>query len=290
MNFDLDRIIKGGILAAVALLVISLAVVPMTIDAAENAKYTIKKNVGTDITYTLTDRAERLEIVIPANSSTVTINGETIDVFRYGTWLASDAIMVDFVPQGDGYHNIFSLSKTERVSVVSTDTRAVTITMEDGEYTYTDLNGNTYTDTYDYILHATSGYGNYIQVGTNRVTLNDDSRIFLFKNEGNYGTSTIVTPTTAGAGSGTGKQYAAGTPPTGTDVSVTWDITENNDDTITIGNIQTSEGATLSGGAMPVEYTTYTNTTGSILMSLVPVILFGALIVIIIGNVMVNRD
>lgn len=288
MNFD--NIIKGGVLAAVALLVISLAVVPMTIDAAENAKYTVKKNVGADNTYTLTDKEERLEIVIPANSSTVTINGETVDVFRYGTWLASDAVMIDFVPQGDGYHNIFCLSKTERVSVISTETRAVTITMEDGEYTYTDLNGNTYTGTYDYVLHATSGYGNYIQVGTDRVILNDDSRIFLFKNEGNYGTSTIITPTTAGAGSGTGKQYTTGTPPTGTDVTITWDITENNDGTITIGNAMTSEGVALAGGAMPVEYTTYTNTTGSILMSLVPVILFGALIVIIIGNVMINRD
>lgn len=288
MNFD--NIIKSGVLAAVALLVISLAVVPMTIDAAENAKYTIKKNVGTDITYTLTDKAERLEIVIPANSSTVTINGETVDVYRYGTWLASDALMVNFVPQETGYHSIFTLNKTDRISVNSAETKVATITMEDGTYTYTDLSGNSYTGTYGYVLHATSGYGNYLQIGIGSVTLNDDSRIFLFDNKGNFGSSTIITPTTAGAGSGTGKQYATGTPPTGTDITVTWDITENDDGTIKISNVTTSESVTLTGGAMPVEYTTYTNTTGSILMSLVPVILFGALIVIIIGNVMINRD
>lgn len=275
-------LIKTVLFCVVSILVIVAVAIPLTSEMAEDAKNTLHKNEGGY--YTLAGNDDYVEVYIDNTSATVTINGGKYDIYQYGTYLASNVAEFSYVPQGAGYHSIFTINETIRITVDgSTVSKTLKMVFEDGNYTLEYNNGsttNTYNGTYDYVLHYSGGTGNYLSVNDlPSYKMNGDSTIYLFNNGGGITNTTILKPVKASAGSAAGTSYATGTPPTGNSVTGTWTVTNNDDGTINISGWNIGDETNYTSGCIPVKYYTYGDNAVSSIVSLIPIILILMLLV-----------
>lgn len=276
MNFDIS--IKNAIGAAVALIVIIMAVLPMIGDATEQSRQIIETNdVG--VAYTMSDRDERIEVALDISEKAVRINGDVIDINKYGTYLATDTALLNFTPQNNGTHSIFTDSKIARFA--TSETGQFTMTLQDGEWNITWPDGTTTSGEYTFVLHATNGFGNFVQSDINKVVMNEDSEMYIFANRSNFDTTIIMPGAIAGAGSAPVYTYT----PDGvkSETTATWTPVQNDDGTISIESVTVADESIIAG-AFVKQYVTTQNTVSSNLMSLTPLILIGVVIVGIIAT------
>lgn len=278
-------VLTAALFAIVGIIVVAAMATPIISNMAENAKTTMHKNEGAD--YTLATEHERIVVEIDGSGATATINGKKYDIYQYGSYIISDTLMMGFVPQGAGYHGIFSTDGNYRITIGSQ--ASATVVMEDGawsmEYT-TGTTTTTHNGTYAYLYYYSGGIGNYVY-GDNitKFTINKESLIVLCANGMIYEPSYFTTPTAAATGSAPGKSYNLDG--TTTDITLTWTVTENEDGTCTISNIQGIDNVKRTG-VMPLRYYTYDdNNATSTIVGMIPILLF-VMILIAVSYVIMN--
>lgn len=242
-----------GAMIAVAIIVIS---VPLTMSFAEEMHYSIERNEGGF--YTLVENEDEVTVQIDNTDSTTTINGKEYDIYKYGCYLVSDFALMGFVPQGAGYHTIFTEDKTFKIDVGTTP-KQLTLTFADGTATVTD-GANTYTGEYSYLIHYSGGFGNYIytdNISNNNV--NKDSTIFIVKNGGIYTETAIGGPFEPGKLNGSGSLYTIGenNVPVGSTTSFNWTLTDNGNKSYKMTGITYGSETAVSSGIIPVKYQVY---------------------------------
>lgn len=264
-------ILAAALFVIVGIIMVAAMATPIISSMAENAKTTMHKNEGAN--YTLATEHERIVVEIDGTGATATINGKKYDVYKYGSYIISDTLMMGFVPQGEGYHGVFSTEGNYKIMVG--EQKSIKVVMEDGTWSteYTSNNTTTtHNGTYTYLYYYSGGIGNYIYSGhITNYTMNKESLIILCENGMNYTRSYTTTPTAVETGSATGKSYNLDG--TITDITLTWTVTENEDGTCTISNIQGIDGVSKAGVA-PLRYYTYDeNNVTATIVGIIPILL-----------------
>lgn len=277
-------ILTAALFVIVGIIVVAAMATPIISSMAENAKTTMHKNEGGD--YTLATEHERIVVEIDGTGATATINGKKYDIYQYGSYIISDTLMMGFIPQEQAYHGIFSTNGNFRILIGSQE--SATVVMEEGAWSMVHNTGTTtttYNGTYTYLYYYSGGTGNYVCGNMTSFTMNKESLIVLYSNGMNFGSSYTTTPTTAETGSATGKLYS--TNGTATDITVTWTVTDNEDGTCTISNIQGINNIQKTGVA-PLRYYTYDeNNTTATIVGIIPILLI-VMILIAASYVIMN--